>query len=323
MAGVVFPEQETFLDGTGAEGPGIFASLPAGPSREGQRIGVYTVLRQIGSGGMAAVFLAERVDLGKRVAIKFLHVGLGSPEAAGRFLLERRLLATLNHANVASLLDAGVTKDGEPYLVMEYIDGETITECCHNRALDLRARLALFVTVCEAVQFAHEHLIVHRDLKPSNILVGRDGVVKLLDFGIAKVLERAADEELTRTALPPMTPDYAAPEQVRARPVTTATDVYALGMLLYELLADERPYTLRGLSAAEESSASCATSIRRARPARGVSRQRPPHATRRTRRAPGASCRAISTSSARKPSRRIRRAGIRPSVHCRTMWSGT
>ena len=225
--------------------PAPLAASSGDAWREGQRVGVYTVLRQIGSGGMGAVFLAERRDVGKRVAIKFLRVGLHSAEAAGRFMLERRLLATLDHPNVASWLDAGVTKDGEPYLVMEYVDGETITECCRTQALDVRQRLALFRHGVRGRSIRAR--TPRRPSRPQAVEhPGRPRRRREAPrFGIAKVLESAAEEELTRTAVQPMTPDYAAPEQVRARPVTTATDVYALGMILYEVLAGQRPYDLR------------------------------------------------------------------------------
>jgi tetratricopeptide (TPR) repeat protein len=157
------------------------------------------------------------------------------------------VLAGLEHPNIVPLLDAGVTTDGLPYFAMEFVDGVSITDHCRQHAPSLVARVRLFQTVCTAVEHAHQHLIVHRDLKPSNILVDREGAVKLLDFGIAKLLD-ADDEDLTRTGVSPMTPESAAPEQVRRQPVTAATDVYALGLLLYELLAGERAYSLRGLS---------------------------------------------------------------------------
>ena len=214
---------------------------------EGRQIGGYRLLSLIGRGGMGQVFLAERPDVGKRVAVKLLQSELASQDDVRRFLRERRVLAGLEHPNIVPLLDAGVTAEGMPYFAMEFVDGVSITDYCRRHALTLAARVRLFQTVCTAVEHAHQHLIVHRDLKPSNILVDREGMVKLLDFGIAKLLD-TDDEELTHTGVSPMTPESAAPEQVRRQPVTPATDVYALGLLLFELLAGERAYSLRGLS---------------------------------------------------------------------------
>jgi eukaryotic-like serine/threonine-protein kinase len=214
---------------------------------EGRQIGGYRLVSLIGRGGMGHVFLAERPDVGKRVAVKLLQSELASQDDVRRFLRERRVLAGLEHPNIVPLFDAGVTAEGMPYFAMEFVDGVSIIEYCRRHALSLAARVRLFQTVCTAVEHAHQHLIVHRDLKPSNILVDRDGTVKLLDFGIAKLLD-TDDEELTHTGVSPMTPESAAPEQVRRQPVTPATDVYALGLLLFELLAGERAYSLRGLS---------------------------------------------------------------------------
>lgn len=224
----------------------------------GDRIGPYSLIREIGHGGMGRVFLARRADgqFEQLVALKIVRdVALGD-EMHGRFLRERQILARLQHPNIARLLDGGVTNDGRPYFAMEYVDGEPITTYCDTRALDVRARLGLFCAVCDAVQYAHQNLVVHRDLKPSNTLVTADGQVKLLDFGIAKVLHDeqdadAADATLTRLGLGPMTPEYAAPEQIRGEAVTTATDVYALGALLYELLTGQAPHRLSRLTAAE------------------------------------------------------------------------
>ncbi|HEU4643255.1 MAG TPA: protein kinase [Gemmatimonadaceae bacterium] len=230
---------------TAALFPPLFRAEEAGTLAIGQRIGPYTLRREIGEGGMGIVYQATREDVGKTVALKLVRHGrLASPEHLRRFLLERRVLARLEHANIARLLDAGVTDSGLPYLVMDYVDGDPIDRYCHARRLPVEERLALFCRVCDAVHYAHRHLVVHRDLKPSNIAVADDGVPKLLDFGIATLMEEGGGVEgrLTRTGLVMLTPEYAAPEQVRGEPVTTASDVYALGLLLFELLTGERPY---------------------------------------------------------------------------------
>lgn len=212
----------------------------------GERIGPYTLVGEIGEGGMGVVYRATREDVGTTVALKLVRHGrLASPEHLRRFLLERRVLGRLEHPNIARLLDAGVTDTGLPYLVMEYVDGEPIDRYCDAHRLTVEERLALFGDVCEAVHYAHRHLVVHRDLKPSNIAVTREGVVKLLDFGIAALVEDGArgGARITRTGLAMLTPEYAAPEQVRGEPVTTASDVYSLGLLLFELLTGERPFS--------------------------------------------------------------------------------
>jgi serine/threonine-protein kinase len=210
----------------------------------GRRIGSYRVLRLLGEGGMGQVFLAEREggDFAQRVALKRIRADFAGAETRLRFLREREILARLVHPNVAHLHDGGVADDGTPYFTLEYVDGEPITRWCDARKLDVRARLALVLQVCAAVAYAHRNLVVHRDLKPSNILVTNDGVVKLLDFGIAKLLESDPAAGLTGTAASVMTREYAAPEQVLGEPITTATDVYALGVLAYELLAGHLPY---------------------------------------------------------------------------------
>lgn len=211
------------------------------------RIGPYWLREVLGRGGMGAVYLAERVDgqFQQQVAIKLVRSDLASPDVLARFALERQLLARLEHPNIARLLDGGVTDDDRPYVVMEYIDGTSITDYCRTHTLTFQEKLALFCTVCDAVQYAHRNLIVHRDLKPSNILVKEDGTPKLLDFGIAKLLEDdtvALSGPHTQTGYQPMTPDYAAPEQVRGTSITTSTDVYQLGVILYELLVGHRPF---------------------------------------------------------------------------------
>ena len=216
------------------------------PAAAGERFGPYVVLRELGHGGMGAVYLAERVDgqFEQQVALKLVRDPAGSAGLVGRFLRERRILARLAHPNIARLLDAGVSEDGRPFLAMEYVDGTPITHYCDERGLDLDARLRLFLDACAAVSYAHRSLVVHRDLKPGNILVAADGSLKLLDFGIAKLLEpdTATDAAtLTVAGFQMLTPEYAAPEQVRGEPVTTATDVYGLGAVLYELLSGHRP----------------------------------------------------------------------------------
>jgi serine/threonine protein kinase/tetratricopeptide (TPR) repeat protein len=210
----------------------------------GRRLGAYEVVRQIGHGGMGSVYLAARVDeeYRKDVAVKVVHAGVDSPDSRRRFLTERQILANLDHPNIARLLDGGTTEDHLPYVVMEYVDGEPLTDFCDRKQLSVDDRLRLFERVCHAVQFAHRNLVVHRDLKPANILVTEDGTPKLLDFGIAKLLGDTADRPVTQTAFRPMTPEYASPEQVRGGRITTATDVYALGVLLCELLSGQRPY---------------------------------------------------------------------------------
>ena len=211
---------------------------------EGTRIGVYRIVRMLGRGGMGAVYLAERDDVGKQVALKLVRGGLADPEHRQRLLIERRVLARLDHPNIAQLLDAGFADDGTPYFAMELVQGDPIDRFADADTLTIPARLDLFAQVCRAVDYAHQHLVVHRDLKPSNILVDAGGHAKLLDFGIAKVLDEgdAIVGRTTGTGARLLTPEYAAPEQLRGGAVTTATDVYTLGVLLYELLTGTRPY---------------------------------------------------------------------------------
>ena len=212
----------------------------------GASVGPYRLLRPIGQGGMGIVYLAERADgqFEKEVALKVIKRGMDTDEIVRRFRHERQILARLEHPHIARLYDGGVTEDGRPFFVMEHVEGKPIDSYCRHHALDVTARLRLFQAVCEAVQYAHRNLVVHRDLKPSNILVTADGTPKLLDFGIAKLIddEPGSDMPLTRTMMQRLTPEYAAPEQVRGAQVTTATDVYALGIVLYELLTGRRPY---------------------------------------------------------------------------------
>jgi eukaryotic-like serine/threonine-protein kinase len=225
------------------------SSAPPSPSLVGQTIGVYRVEREIGRGGMGVVYAGRHVDesLQKRVAIKTLVLGLDRPEAVWRFRRERQILARLEHPNIAALYDGGSTAAGLPYLVMEFVDGQRIDQWCDAQQLPVPARLDLFRQVCAAVDFAHAKLVVHRDLKPNNILVTESGVVKLLDFGVAKLVtpdeEVSGDHaELTRGGMAPMTTAYASPEQVRGEVVTTASDVFSLGVVLYRLLAGVSPF---------------------------------------------------------------------------------
>jgi non-specific serine/threonine protein kinase/serine/threonine-protein kinase len=241
--------------------PPLIGNLNA-PLTLGERIGPYRVIRELGAGGMGVVFLAEREDVGKQVALKLLREGgMASAERVRRFLLERRVLARLEHPNIARLLDAGTTESRTPYLVMEYVEGTPIDRYCDEQRLAIADRLELFRTVCQAVHHAHQSLVVHRDLKPSNILVTTDGQVKLLDFGIAKLLADHASRPLAevRTGLLMLTPEYASPEQVRGESVTTASDVYSLGVVLYQLLTGSRPYQLAARTAAEAERVICET----------------------------------------------------------------
>ncbi len=238
-----------------------FAPAPHQPVPE--RIGPYRLLRELGSGGMASVWLAERTDMlqGRQVALKLPHGDWGAygvrsasrrSGLAERMKREREILATLNHPNIASLFDAGVAEDGQPYLALEYAEGERIDAYCQSHALDVPARLRLFLQAARAVAHAHANLVVHRDLKPSNILVNAHGEVRLLDFGIAKLLDQgvAAETELTQQAGRALTPDYASPEQIRGEAIGTASDVYSLGVVLHELLTGARPYKLERSSRA-------------------------------------------------------------------------
>ncbi len=222
----------------------------------GARVGVYQVVRRIGVGGMGSVYEAARADeeYQKRVAIKFLHRYTDDDGIRRRFRAERQILANLNHPNIASLLDGGVTPDGQPYIVMEYVEGEPISRWADQRRLSVRDRLLLFLQVCRAVQYAHQSLVVHRDLKPGNILVSEEGQVKLLDFGIAKLLANDVGTDTSPATVAETrayTPDYASPEQVLGHPVGTRSDVYALGVVLFEQLTGSRPFDLRGKSAIE------------------------------------------------------------------------
>lgn len=214
---------------------------PAAHKRVGSRIGAYDILEEIGHGGMGEVYRASRADgqFTKDVAVKLVRGGFDTVTVIGRFRHERQILAGLEHPNIARLLDGGTTEDGIPYLVMELVNGTPIDEYCRTHRLDVSSRLKLFLQVCAAVQYAHQRLVIHRDIKPGNILVTEEGVPKLLDFGIAKILDPDASSEAT---LSPLTPQYASPEQIRGEPITTATDVYSLGVVLYLLLTGHSPY---------------------------------------------------------------------------------
>ncbi|MEP7339395.1 MAG: protein kinase [Acidobacteriota bacterium] len=229
----------------------LLARQPEPQSQAGRVIDRYRLLSEIGRGGMAMVYLAERIDeYHQQVALKLVWPSADSEEIHRRFKQERQILASLDHPNIARLLDGGTTEDGAPYLVMEYIAGQPITHYCREHKLPLADRLRLFQTVCAAVAHAHRNLIVHRDIKPSNILVtpaadGKAGMVKLLDFGIAKLLAPGLEQQQTVTGFRPMTLEYASPEQMREEAMTTSTDIYSLGVLLYELLTGGHPHDLK------------------------------------------------------------------------------
>jgi serine/threonine-protein kinase len=241
-----------------ADAAGAAAELLEGRTRL-RRVGPYRIVEELGRGGMGVVYTAERDDgqFRRRVAIKVIRSALGGPdteELHRRFKVERQILASLDHPNIGRLLDGGLTDDGRPYLVMEHVEGVPIDVYCDRKRLRIEDRLRLFCEVAHAVHYAHRNLVVHRDLKPSNIFVTADGVVKLLDFGIAKILDPSSVGEtasLTGSGMRLMTPEYASPEQVRGEPITTATDVYGLGVVLYELLTGRRPFELSSKSAVD------------------------------------------------------------------------
>ncbi|MHC4447458.1 MAG: serine/threonine-protein kinase, partial [Planctomycetota bacterium] len=231
----------------------------------GRRIGPYRLVEYVARGGMGAVYRAERADreFEQQVAIKLVNRWMVTPLVRRRFLRERQTLANLEHPGITRLLDGGTTDDGIPYLVMEYVAGLPIDAYCAERGLAIADRLRLFREVCEVVAYAHRNLVVHRDLKPGNILVTDEGRPTLLDFGIAKLLALAPDARAARTTLQQLralTPQYASPEQIRGEPVTTAADVYSLGVVLYELLAGCPPYRLEGRSTYEDERTVCETS---------------------------------------------------------------
>jgi non-specific serine/threonine protein kinase/serine/threonine-protein kinase len=245
-----------------------FAEKAATPLRQdrsrleaGRRMGVWAIVRELGRGGMGAVYLAERADgaFEKQVAIKVLKRGTDTDEILRRFEAERQILARLDHPNITRLIDAGTTVDGLPYVVMDYVVGKSITQYASEKQLSVTERLKLFRAVCNAVSYAHQNLVVHRDLKPTNILVTENGEVRLLDFGIAKLLPdaEAGGADVTITVLRVMTPEYASPEQIKGEPITTLSDVYSLGVCLYELLTGSRPYRLTRKTPDELSRAIC------------------------------------------------------------------
>ena len=226
-----------------------FPDAPSVGDQPGDTIGSYRLLRELGSGGMGVVWLAERSDgLVKRpVALKLPHQVWQRAGLAERMAREREILATLTHPNIARLYDAGLTAGHRPFLAIEYVEGHPIDTYCRDHRLDAGARVRLFVQVANAVAYAHAKLVVHRDLKPANILVDADGQVRLLDFGIAKLLDQhqARETALTELSGRPLTLDYASPEQIRGEPLTIGSDVYSLGVVLYELLSGARPYKLK------------------------------------------------------------------------------
>jgi eukaryotic-like serine/threonine-protein kinase len=230
---------------------GPTADEDAVPSLVGRHVGAYRLVEKIGEGGMGDVFRAERADglFVQQVAVKITRATLGDGDLRRRFAVERQILASLNHDNIVRLLDGGTTEQGQAFLIMEHVEGVPLTERCREGRLSLEDRLRLFCLVCRAVQYAHQHGVVHRDLKPANILVTADNIPKVVDFGVAKLLEGHAGSGFTTTGVVPgpLTPNYASPEQIRGLAVTTSSDVYALGVVLYEFVAGGRPYDTQGL----------------------------------------------------------------------------
>ncbi|MGA9994094.1 MAG: serine/threonine-protein kinase [Pyrinomonadaceae bacterium] len=221
----------------------------------GQQIGSYQIISELGRGGMGSVYLAARADesFDKQVALKLIKRGMDSDAIIHRFVIERQILANLDHPNIARLIDGGTTEAGLPYFVLEYVEGLSITRYCDQHKLNTRERLKLFRRVCAAVQFAHQNLIVHRDLKPGNIIVTEDGTPKLLDFGIAKLLSAdwSSSTKATTTTERLLTPEYASPEQLRGLAINTSSDLYSLGVVLYELLSGHRPFYFESRSPEE------------------------------------------------------------------------
>jgi serine/threonine protein kinase/tetratricopeptide (TPR) repeat protein len=240
----------TFLESLAIPAAPLVPRTGSDDARIGTFIGPYRIVRAVGHGGMGSVYEAMRDDglFSMRVAIKLLHSGMSTEATLRRFHAERQVLASLQHSNIARLIDGGTTEDGLPYFVMEFVEGVRIDEYCDAHRLSIDQRLQMFRTLCAAVQYAHQHLVVHRDIKPGNILVTADGTPKLLDFGIAKLLTEDSTPdhpEMTQTGLNIFTPEYASPEQIRGEEVTTASDVYSLGMLLYKLLTGRKPYEFK------------------------------------------------------------------------------
>ncbi len=253
---------------TGLVGQAATAVAEVEDPWNGRRMGPYRIVRPLGRGGMGAVYLAQRDDdqFHKEVAIKILKFELEGGAGVARFRHERQILANLEHPNIARLLDGGATELGTPYIVLEYVEGVPLTDWCEQQELSIEQRLRLFREVCDAVQYAHQHLVVHRDIKPGNILVTPEGVPKLLDFGIAKLLPTgdsgggAPPATITGGML--MTPDYASPEQVRGAGISTASDVYSLGAVLYQLLTGQRPYTIQNYNPLEIAHVVCEAEVR-------------------------------------------------------------
>src|SRR5438094_542546 len=231
----------------------VVESLLQTSLKPGHHIGNYKVVSHIGSGGMGEVYLAHDKKLNRQVALKLVRFGIGGEETARHFRREAQILASLNHPNIAQLHGAEITPEGFSFLVMEYIEGVRIDKYCDDNRLSINDRLEMFRRVCGAVHYAHQRLVIHRDIKPANILITKEGQPKLLDFGIAKLLDPEASlaGEQTVTLAAAMTPEYASPEQVRGETMTTASDVYSLGVILYELLTGQRPYKLKTRSPAE------------------------------------------------------------------------
>src|SRR6202167_4619435 len=254
-----------FLETSDLVASHVASLVEADPGLIGKQWGPYRALALLGHGGMGSVWLAERADglFTRQVALKLIHPALKSRVMSDRFAREREILAGLNHSHIARLLDAGIADDGQSYLALDYVAGTPLTAYCDERGLSVHQRLELFGQVLNAVQYAHAHLVIHRDLKPANILVTEAGQVQLLDFGIAKLLTEgeAKETELTQLGGRALTPDYAAPEQVAGAAITTAADVYALGVMLYELLTGGRPYKLK-----RDSRGARHEAIRQARP---------------------------------------------------------
>lgn len=244
------PEVESFLEKSVNSYAAIILSAEE-TELAGKKFGNYQIIREIGRGGMGAVFLAERSDgaFDQQIALKIVRETLIDKDLEWRFVRERQILANLNHPNIAKLLDGGVSATGEPFLAMEHIEGKTLLDFAEKRELSLNERLRLFLKICNAVSYAHRNLIIHRDIKPSNIIVDNSGEPKLLDFGLAKIVDvTTPDTDQTQTAFRALTPAYASPEQLCGETVTTASDIYSLGVVLYELLTNGRPFHFKGKS---------------------------------------------------------------------------